>query len=187
MRIIAGNLKGAVLKTPSGLKTRPMLARIKKSLFSIFQNQVGGARFLDLFAGSGSVGIEAISRGAALCCFVDNDKQCIEIIKQNIQRLKINRNAEVIRSDVFRAIKRLAGSEEKFNIIFVGPPYGLNLEHLTLQALSRQNVLHRHGSVIVQSHKSTELSDSYLHLHLSNTRLYGDTRLSFYKSGEIGK
>jgi 16S rRNA (guanine966-N2)-methyltransferase len=182
MRVIGGRCKGSIIKSPRGLATRPLLARIKKALFSILHPYLPGARFLDLFAGTGSVGIEALSRGAASCVFVESDNHCVDIIRDNLHRLMPDHMAKVVRADVFKSVRHFQRVGETFDIIFVGPPYGRGLEHRTLDVLGKSEMLASHGIVVVQSRKDESLLDQYVHLSLARTRIYGDTKLWFYEA-----
>ncbi|MCC8044240.1 MAG: 16S rRNA (guanine(966)-N(2))-methyltransferase RsmD [Clostridiales bacterium] len=132
MRVIAGKARGLPLVTVKGDHTRPTTDRIKETLFNILQNDLYGIRFLDLFAGSGGIGIEALSRGAAFSCFIDNDRSALACIRKNLSFTHLENQAEVISADVLTGLSRLEGSEP-FHIIFMDPPYGKGLEHLVLE------------------------------------------------------
>ncbi|MCR4400694.1 MAG: 16S rRNA (guanine(966)-N(2))-methyltransferase RsmD, partial [Syntrophomonadaceae bacterium] len=123
MRVIAGKAKGRKLKAPAGLDTRPMTDRIKESLFSILGARVPGSRVLDLFAGSGAVGIEALSRGAAWAVFVDRDARAVGVLKENLGTCGMDPAAEVYRSDVQRALQVLEERGCRFDLVFLDPPY----------------------------------------------------------------
>jgi 16S rRNA (guanine966-N2)-methyltransferase len=185
MRVIGGSRKGSVLKAPAGLATRPLLARIKKSLFSILHPRLSGARFLDLFAGTGAVGIEALSRGAASCVFVERDSRCVDFIRENLGRLTLDQHASVLRGDVFKTIAHFHKAGEQFDVVFIGPPYGHRLEHRTMQAVADSGVLAADGIVVVQSRKNEDLSDHYSDLVLARKTVYGDTILRFYEARTV--
>ena len=137
MRVIGGKHKGSRLKTRKGTATRPLLARVKKSLFSIILPELQGARFLDLFAGSGAVGIEALSRGAEYCVFVDQNEQCTRIIKENVKQLGLKERVRIITKKVSTAINLLEEEDHRFDIIYIGAPYQSNFASRTVQRLSR--------------------------------------------------
>ncbi len=181
LRVIGGTRKGARLRTPSGLGTRPLLGRIKEALFSILDPLIGSREFLDLFAGSGSVGIEALSRGAAACTFVEQDAACVRIIKENLHTLELHNQSNVMRADVRSALRRLDKAARQFDLIFIGPPYGQNLAHQTLIQLARLCVVAPDGIVIAQIGRREILDKRYGELHLFRTKTYGDTTLRFYR------
>jgi 16S rRNA (guanine966-N2)-methyltransferase len=144
MRIIGGMAKRRSIKTPSAFQgVRPILGRIKKSLFDILRPRLAGAAFLDLYAGSGSVGIEALSQGAATVTFVDKNPNCLSIIRQNLSKLQFFDRARIVRAD---ATRELAGAGGPFDFIFMGPPYhddqwnALSLTAPTLAAIERAGI-----------------------------------------------
>ncbi len=144
------------LVTPTGPHTRPTTDRIKETLFNIIQGDVPGCRFLDLFAGSGGVGIEALSRGAESAVFVDSDSQSIRCVKANLAHTHLDKNAEVLAMDARRALTKLTGSRG-FDIIFVDPPYVSDYEEI-LQAIDRSGVLLPGGMIIAEMDSDRELS-----------------------------
>jgi len=125
MRIIGGSKKNHTLVVPKGSITRPTSARLRETLFNICQNDVPEARFLDLFAGSGAMGLEALSRGAASSVFVDKSKESIAAIRSNIRELKFENLSTIIQGDVFLVLKQLEKKMERFDLIYVDPPYTL--------------------------------------------------------------
>lgn len=128
LRIIGGSLRNRSLQTPKGLKTRPTLAILRKAVFDICQQEVQGAHFLDLFAGSGAMGIEAISRGAKKATLVDKDKNALHCIRANLQLLEIESQVEVIASDAVSTLKKLLGAKIHFDIVYIDPPYATSLK-----------------------------------------------------------
>lgn len=138
MRVIAGKARRLPLKTVPGLDTRPTTDRIKETLFNILQNELPGSRFLDIFSGSGGIGIEALSRGAAHACFIESGRAAAECIRANLAFTHLSEEAEVLQCDVLSAFSRLAG-QPVFDIIFMDPPYGRDLERTVLEYFS----LHR--------------------------------------------
>lgn len=123
MHIIAGLFKNKTIHSPKGQQTRPTSGRLRESLFNICQHYIEDAHFLDLFAGSGAMGIEAISRGANSATFIDNSKESIRCIQQNIRELHLEKQSQTFYGDVFQALKKLAKQSEKFTIIYADPPY----------------------------------------------------------------
>ena len=120
MRVITGKARGVTLKTPEGMRTRPTTDRVKEALFSIIQFELPGAKVLDLFGGTGQLGIEALSRGAKSAVFVDEREDACRLIKENLRRTKLEQDAQVVRSDYLAYLSRC---REKFNIILLDPPY----------------------------------------------------------------
>ena len=123
MKIIAGSLKNRKVITPKGLSTRPTSGQLREALFNICQTYIEGARFLDLFAGSGAIGLEALSRGASFATFIDIDRQNIRCIRQNIESFQLETQATVICGDVLHSLENLIKKGEQYDIIFADPPY----------------------------------------------------------------
>jgi 16S rRNA (guanine966-N2)-methyltransferase len=134
MRIIAGTYKNRVLTAPKGLLTRPTSERLREALFNICQMYIQDASILDLYAGSGAIGIEALSRGAATATMVDNSRECLHVIKENIERFNLEKQAKVYLGDVFEQIQHLQKLGKQFDIIFADPPYDL---HVTIKGLTK--------------------------------------------------
>jgi 16S rRNA (guanine966-N2)-methyltransferase len=184
MRVIAGSAKRRSLKSPSASSgVRPMLGRIKKSLFDILRPRLADAEFLDLYAGSGAVGIEALSRGAAYVTFVDLNPSSLSIIRQNLSKLQLFDRARVVRADATRELAHLGGP---YDLIFMGPPYhdahwnALALTQPTLEAIARARILKPGGWVIGQHHAKEPpvKSPAWCLVRQEN---YGDSRLSFFE------
>ena len=148
MRIIAGTARGARLKAPKGIDTRPTADRVKESLFSILGQRVRGARVLDLFAGTGGLGLEALSRGAAAAVFVD--RATIPLIRENAAHTHLLERAQFLRQDVFTAVSRLAAAEERFDLIFCDPPYEKGLWQRVLSVLDESPLLSPGALVMVE-------------------------------------
>ncbi|MEW6009039.1 MAG: 16S rRNA (guanine(966)-N(2))-methyltransferase RsmD [Candidatus Omnitrophota bacterium] len=179
MRIIAGQFKGRNLISRQGV--RPTEDKVKKSLFDILRNVIAGSRFLDLFAGTGAVGIEALSRGAKEVFFVESDSANVRIIQENIDNLKIdNRLCTILGFDVERAIPNLHSRKEKFDFIFLDPPYYLDMVKKTLQTLGAYDIVNRNGFIIVQDHLRDKLPDEFERFKLWRIKKYSTTLLSFY-------
>ena len=183
MRIIGGSAKRRSLKSPSSAQgVRPILGRIKKSLFDILTLRLQGASFLDLYAGSGAVGIEALSRGVDSVTFVDRNPNCLSIIRQNLSKLQLYDRARILRADASRDLSAVGGP---FDLIFMGPPYhdegwtALVMTQPTLGAISRAKLLKPDGWVIGQHH-AKEPPVMAPEWYLFRQEKYGDTRLSFF-------
>ena len=149
MRIITGKAKGIILKTPKGDSTRPTAERVKEAVFSMLQFDIEGRSVLDLFAGSGQMGLEALSRGAANATFVDKSKDAVNFIKNNIEKTKLNENATVLQSDYLDFIKRNAGKQ--YDIIIIDPPYALKMYNPALKALLEAKILKSSTLIVCES------------------------------------
>lgn len=152
MRVISGSARGLKLKSPEGLNTRPTADRIKESLFNIIAPYLYDCSFLDLFSGSGSIGIESLSRGAKNATFVDFDKNSIDIIKHNISMAKLNEKSTIYNLDVLNALNILANNKKKFDIIFLDPPYDKGLLLPALKKIEQYNLLKDDGFIICEQH-----------------------------------
>lgn len=183
MHIISGKYKGRILKMPKGI--RPTQDKVRKALFDILGG-VEGLSFLELFAGSGAVGLEAISHGAGHVVFVEDKPDCIKALKANINSL-LNTQYPILTIDVFMALKRLAAAKEQFDIIFLDPPYYKELSKKTLQTLSGYDILTPIGFIVVQHFKKDILPESAGNLTCFKQARYGDTILSFYSKKDVPK
>lgn len=162
MRIIAGTARSLPLKTIEGLETRPTTDKIKETLFNMLQGDIPGCYFLDLFAGSGQIGLEAISRGAEYAVFVENSRKAAACIEDNIHFTKFDKKCRLITSDAVTAIHTLEG-KYKFDIIFMDPPYSKDLEKEVLYQLADSNILKEDTLIIVEAALDTDFDylDSY--------------------------
>ena len=186
MRITGGELRGRRLYTPKSASIRPMRDQVRAAFFNIISDLVSESRFLDLFAGTGSVGLEALSRGASHTVFVDSAREAVQIIERNLQNLDLRDRATVLHQDVIAALERLHSRGERFDITFVGPPYGQSLAHQTLERLGKLDLLTEHAVAITEIFKKEHVEDRYHSLELFDERLYGDNLLKFYRWSEGG-
>lgn len=150
MRVIAGTARRLPLKTVPGDGTRPTTDRIKETLFNMIQNDLYDTRFLDLFAGSGGIGIEALSRGAKKAVFVENNRKAAECIRQNLAFTRLADQGELLQMDVMTALNRLSGGEP-FDLVFMDPPYHEGWEERVLAFLAGSGLLHGDSLVIVEA------------------------------------
>lgn len=159
MRVIAGSARSMPLKTIEGLDTRPTTDRIKETLFNMLQMDVPGARFLDLFSGSGAIGIEALSRGAREAVFVENQKKAADCIRENLRFTKLDKAAVVMQCDVFSALSRMDG-QKPFEIIFMDPPYDHEFEKQVFGYIEehRPSYVSEDTLIIAEARKDTDLS-----------------------------
>ena len=159
MRVIAGTARRLPLKTLDGLDTRPTTDRIKETLFNMLQADVGGSRFLDLFSGSGAIGIEALSRGARECVLVENNRKAAACIRENLAITHLAEDAELMECDSLTAIRRLADTgSEVFDIIFMDPPYGKELEKEAILALSHTKLVDEMTVIVAEASLDTDFS-----------------------------
>ncbi len=183
MRVIAGSAKGRRLESVPGDGTRPITDRAKEALFSILGNSIVDARMLDLFGGTGAVGIEALSRGAAEVTFVERSGVALKVIGRNLQSTQLADYAHVVRADAFKVLQR--SDMAAFDLIYVAPP---QYEGLWLKALrmidERPELVAATGEVIVQIHPKEYEEPALTHLELVDTRRYGSVRLDFYQQVE---
>lgn len=183
MRITGGMLKGRQVVTPGARRTRPTLAVVRKALFDILGDRVPGAVFWDVYAGSGAVGIEALSRGASRAVFVEESPVCCRIIKENLERMGLYGSARIVKGDAFRAFKKLGGRGEVADIIFLDPPYSWRAEDVLIKTADAvaASGLGKPGSVVVFQHSRKEaLPGHHGCLTLRRRVEYGDTVVSFY-------
>lgn len=157
MRVIAGSAKHLNLKTIEGMDTRPTTDRIKETLFNMIQADIPGCRFLDLFSGSGAIGIEALSRGAAEAVLVESSPKAAECIRENLKFTHLQEHAWLMQADVFQALGRLQG-RGAFDFIFMDPPYNHELEKQVLEALQTSDLVDEYTVIIVEASLQTEFS-----------------------------
>jgi len=182
LRIIGGSRGGLRLKGPKGNQTRPTEDRIKESLFNILFDIGAGDLVLDLFAGSGSVGLEFISRGASKVYFVDRSKNSIDCINSNIEHTKSVDESVVIRKDYIKALNFFYKKEITFDYIFMDPPYEKGLIVKALEIISHRDLLKQEGVIIVEHESELELDKEIFDFELVDRRNYGAKTLSFYKN-----
>ena len=157
MRVIAGTARSLPLKTVEGMGTRPTTDRIKETLFNMIGPKVADCRFLDLFSGSGGIGIEALSRGAREAVFVEKEKRACSCIRENLSFTKLDKRGRLLGMDALQALVRLQG-EEAFDIIFMDPPYGKGLEQKALSLLSGSSLVDEETLVIIEEALDADFS-----------------------------
>ena len=178
MRVITGKARGVQLKTPDGMATRPTTDRVKEALFSIIQFDIPTARVLDLFGGTGQLGIEALSRGAQSAVFVDAGEPACRLIKENLRRTKLDTDAKVIRSDYLQYLKRC---REKFDIIFLDPPYAEVFLENALKCITEIDILETGGIIVAERPVGKELPWDFEGFTRSKDYKYGKTLLTIYR------
>jgi 16S rRNA (guanine966-N2)-methyltransferase len=181
MRIIAGTLKGRVLAPVRG-RMRPTAAKVREAVFNVLGAAVPGARVLDLFAGTGALGIEALSRGAAAAVFVEDHPQSLKVLRRNLEDLDLLDRSTVWPLPVAAAVKKLAGRGERFGLAFLDPPYGGAA--VALQALASLDLLLPGARVVVEHSRRETLPEACDGLRRLEVRRYGDTQVAFYLAEE---
>lgn len=177
MRIIAGTARGRRLLAPKGDRVRPTLDRVREALFNILAFRIEGASFLDLYAGSGANGIEALSRGASLAAFVDNHPESQTCIQKNLEITGFSQHSRVLRYPLPQELGRIPGA---YDIIFADPPYGFQGHGELLDAIATTGRLAPGGEVIIEHLRKSPLPETVSTLRQTQTRHYGATALSFY-------
>lgn len=176
MRVITGSARGCRLNTLPGEDTRPTTEKVKEGLFSAIQFEIEGRRVLDLFAGSGQLGIEALSRGATACIFVDQNPAAVPIIRENLRRAKLEEYAQVISTDAVGYLRR---PKERFDLVFLDPPYASGLLDSVLPAVAP--LVNDGGLIVCETDGETILPDCIDRFCLDRTRRYGRICLWFYR------
>ena len=184
MRIISGSARGTKLYTLEGMDTRPTLDRVKESLFNIINPYVMDNNVLDLFAGTGSLGIECLSRGANKCVFVDKSKESMAIVKSNIKKARVENESTTLNIDFKSAVTSLGRQGEKFTIIFMDPPYYKNMFIDALSSVDENNLLEEDGIIVVEHDTKDSFPENVGRLYKSREKKYGNTTLTFYKMEE---
>ena len=185
MRVIAGKAGSLPLRTMTGLNTRPTTDRIKETLFNMIADQVPGSRFLDLFSGSGGIGIEALSRGAAAAVFVENNRQALRCIHENLNFTRLAPQGRVLAGDVIQTVQDMNG-EKPFTIIFMDPPYDNDLEKRVLEVLRHNSIADPDTLIIIEASNDTDFS--YLNEYgytMIKDKHYGSNRHVFVRKGTI--
>lgn len=183
MRIIAGQLRGRRLRAPDGNSTRPTSDRVREALFNIISARVPGSRFLDLCAGSGAVGLEAISRGADSAVFIDQSRRALEQIEENVEQLGVGERARIVGKDALSAMRALDAQGDRFDIVYVDPPYAAGLYRPLLRLLGHSNLVAPEGLVVVELRSRDSLPDETGSLRHYRDVRYGDTTLAFFEPG----
>jgi len=178
VQIIAGIHKGRKIIAPHGARTRPTGARVRESLFSILGSRTEGAHVLDLFAGSGALGLEAVSRGAAKAVFVDNARGAVEAVNNNCRSLKID-VVEIVKRDVFAFLKG-SNPTNGFDLIFADPPYNKNYPQEILRFISANGWLNPNGILVLEESSKAIIESKIWSMELKDRRNYGDTCLFFF-------
>ena len=178
MRVITGKARGVQLKTPEGMLTRPTADKVKEALFSIINFDIPAAKVLDLFAGTGQLGIEALSRGADSAVFVDAREDACKIVRENLRRTKLDAYASVVRSDYLDYLRR---SKNKFDIILLDPPYAEEFLEKALKCITEIDILQSGGIIVTERPLGKELPYDFEGFTRSKDYKYGNTLLTLYR------
>lgn len=177
MRIIAGEYKGRKLESPADNSVRPTTDKVKEALFSILADRMWGSRVLDLFSGTGNLGIEALSRGAAECVFCDSSRESLRLIKSNIAHCKAQEGARVVPGDFKKTLMNLDG---QFDIILLDPPYDKGFIEPAFELIRQQNLLAEDGVIVAEHRREEDLPDELHGFIKEKERRYGIIKLSIY-------
>ncbi len=188
MRVIAGIARSLPLKAVDGLDTRPTTDRIKETLFNMINSDLPDCKFLDLFAGSGAIGIEALSRGASNAVFIDNSYKSIECITENLKFTKFDNKARIIKSDVALALSRLDNEKEVYDIIFIDPPYGKDYEKSVIEMLYNSSLIDEYTTIILEAKIKTDYSYiTNIGFEIKKVKQYKTNMHIFFNLKEVNK
>jgi 16S rRNA (guanine(966)-N(2))-methyltransferase RsmD len=182
MRVIGGKAKGQRLKVPKGRTVRPTSGRVKEALFNILPHDLSELKILDLFAGTGNVTIEALSRGAAEAILIDSSQESAKVIRENLRRLRFSNRTSIWIVPVLRGLRLLANRRESFDLIFLDPPYERNCVERVLKTVGERNLLRSSGTLVVEHSAREVVKSAYGCLALTDQRNYGGTLLSFFQN-----
>jgi 16S rRNA (guanine(966)-N(2))-methyltransferase RsmD len=186
MRIITGTAKGRRIEAPEGLNTRPTSDRVKESLFNILTNlrSLNGTIILDLYAGSGNLGLECLSRGSHYCTFIEKDKKTFKILRENIETLKLINESESYNEDAFIALNILSKRGKKYDLIFLDPPYSKGLVETSIEKILGFDLLCSNGIIICEYDEHDNIPEQISNLKVFRTEKYGRTMISFWTKEE---
>lgn len=181
MRIISGKARGTKLYTLNGTATRPTLDRVKESLFNIIQNDIEDSTVLDLFSGSGAIGLEFLSRGAKRAVLCDSSKDAIKIIKQNVQKTHFEEKVEVYNMEFTKLVERL--QNQKFDIIYIDPPYATDFIKISLEKIIEYELVNENTKIIVETDDETRILNQIekMDVEITDKRKYGRATIIFLK------
>lgn len=180
MRIIGGEFRSRKIESPSFGTARPAKDMVRESVFNIISSKIAGSRALDLFAGSGAYGLEALSRGAARCVFVENNPACAGVISRNIEKLKVRERASVEVLDVYRYLGEMGKRSEKFDIVFSDAPYGLDMSRNVLIMAERYDILSPFGMLIMEHDDKENVPEQVGDVSVYKQKSYGITSISVF-------
>ncbi|MBW1709920.1 MAG: 16S rRNA (guanine(966)-N(2))-methyltransferase RsmD [Deltaproteobacteria bacterium] len=180
MRVIGGKYRGHRLFVPRGLSVRPTADRVREAIFNILGPKVEGRRVLDLFAGTGALGLEALSRGSSEAVFVDRRPEALLTINRNIEALGLKEAARTLKIDLYKGAGLLKNETEPFDLVFLDPPYGKNLIQRALNLIARFNLTSQDVFVVAEHSGKEGLNQADENWHLTEQRIYGQTKVAFF-------
>jgi len=186
MRVIAGTAKGFRLVAPRGMVTRPTADRVKEAVFNILAPRVSKAGFLDLYAGSGAMGIEALSRGAQFAIFIESAGLAIKTLRQNLQHTRLAERARVLNMDVMKALSILAAENISFDLAYIDPPYKQGIAFNALIAIGKIRLLVPGGLVLTEVGRREEMAEKVGPMRKIRVAAYGDTAIHIYQMNDSG-
>lgn len=181
MRIITGIAKGRTIKAPEGMKTRPTSDRVKEALFNIIRNKIFDSNVLDLFAGSGNLGLEALSRGARHCTFVESDKNAFKVLKENINNLSFNEKSSTYFGDAFTILKNIKAMDIKYDLIFLDPPYGKGLVEKSIATIFEFEVYNKNCLIVAELDQNDDIIGNIGEFKNFRVEKYGRTLIALWK------
>lgn len=187
MRIIAGQNRGRKLKAVPGMKTRPTADRVKEAVFSSIDSMLYGGSILDVFSGTGSIALEAVSRGAKCAVLIEQDPDALKVIAENIRLCGQEEACTVCKGDALRQLKQLAAQKQQFDVIYLDPPYQAGLYAHALQCIAEGQLLRQNGVILVESAKNTSHSVENSIFFIYKEKYYGDTKVTYFKYNSVNK
>ena len=182
MRITGGRLRGRILLSPKGRLIRPTADRVREAVFNILGHDLSGYHVLDLFSGTGSLGLEALSRGAEYAVFIDNLNESIELIRKNVERCGHRRSSRILTRDLERGIPWKHGFlRTQFDLVFMDPPYSKDIAPTVIADILGAEALSAMAKIVIETDKSTDLPPSFSRLSRRHVRVYGDTKITIYE------
>ncbi|MGL4761447.1 MAG: 16S rRNA (guanine(966)-N(2))-methyltransferase RsmD [Sarcina sp.] len=181
MRIISGKARGRNILSPATMETRPTLDRIKEAIFNIIQGYIPEAVVVDVFAGTGSLGLEAASRGAKECYLVDKSPVTYPLLKKNIENLKFEDTCTSLNMDAYAALKSLNAKGKVFDLIFIDPPYLMDLIPEAMKIIDENNMLHEDGIIVSKIDATEDIYEGSENIKLFRTKKYGNTIVNLYR------
>ncbi|MEO3945165.1 16S rRNA (guanine(966)-N(2))-methyltransferase RsmD [Gorillibacterium sp. CAU 1737] len=187
MRVIAGTAKGRSLKAVPGMGTRPTTDKVKEAIFSMIGPYFDGGEALDLFAGTGGLGIEALSRGMDQAVFIDQDRTSLDVVRHNLETVRFLEQAEVYRNDAERALKVLAKRDRRFRLVFLDPPYRMKVVGELMLAMHELNLLEDGATIVAEYESGHHYDEAYGPFYEFRKAIYGETAVSLYRYEQPGE
>lgn len=181
MRIIAGKARGRKILSPATYETRPTLDRVKEAMFSMIQGYIPEATVVDVFAGTGSLGLEAASRGAKECYLFDKSEVTFPLLKENVENLKFTDFCHPLKIDAYAGLKMLANKGKKFDLVFIDPPYCKEMIPEAMKIIKENDMLDEDGIIVTKIDSIEEIYEGYEDIKLTRSKKYGNTTVCFYK------